>query len=325
MNLINEHQYDCTLEDFQKGVVEIPEEENLNFINNTEFINKWYFLNTEYFYYFNTNKFRFLLLFLNKFFEKKTGNYFFPKEDKLIFFGDHGGFLNYTATISLNNILELIFKLLIKNSDYSYILVFGKSDFEITDKFSSNIPPNVRCVFANNINTKSTITRYLPIGRDFRSSEFFNEIKPSFTKDRSCYCNFSLNTHKIREQLYDSIKNSDFIEFEHMGKFLKYSIGRKDFYEKMSKSKFVVCPRGNGIDTFRLWDSLYLGAIPIVVKEAVFHEYLDDLPILFLDSYDDFKKLNEETLEEIYQKMLKKKYNYKKLLISYWINKIESC
>lgn len=158
MNLINEHQYDCTLEDFQKGVVEIPEEENLNFINNTEFINKWYFLNTEYFYYFNTNKFRFLLLFLNKFFEKKTGNYFFPKEDKLIFFGDHGGFLNYTATISLNNILELIFKLLIKNSDYSYILVFGKSDFEITDKFSSNIPPNVRCVFANNINTKSTIT-----------------------------------------------------------------------------------------------------------------------------------------------------------------------
>lgn len=93
----------------------------------------------------------------------------------------------------------------------------------------------------------------------------------------------------------------------------------------MSESKFTICPRGNGIDTFRLWDSLYLGAIPIVVKEAVFHQYLDDLPILFLDSYEDFAKLNREFLVENYQNMLRKKYNYNKLLLSYWINEIESC
>ena len=118
--------------------------------------------------------------------------------------------------------------------------------------------------------------------------------------------------------------DKNFIGFEHMGKFLKYPISRSEYFTKVSKSKFNICPRGNGIDNFRLWDSIYLGAIPIVVKKTVFHDYLKDLPILFLDSYEEFENLNKEFLEETYQKMLKKKYNYKKLLFSYWINKIES-
>ena len=32
----------------------------------------------------------------------------------------------------------------------------------------------------------------------------------------------------------------------------------------MAEHKFVVAPRGNGWDTHRLWEALYLGCVPIV-------------------------------------------------------------
>lgn len=37
---------------------------------------------------------------------------------------------------------------------------------------------------------------------------------------------------------------------------------------KSSRFKFIACPRGNGVDTHRFWESLYRGGIPIVVRSA---------------------------------------------------------
>ena len=116
--------------------------------------------------------------------------------------------------------------------------------------------------------------------------------------------------------------NIGFAKFDHMGKFLKYSISREEFYEKLLLSKFAVCPRGNAIDTFRLWDCLYLGVIPIVVKEAIFHEMLIDLPILFIDKPEDFGLLTESRLEEVYLNMLETEWNYEKLRLSFWMSKV---
>ena len=90
----------------------------------------------------------------------------------------------------------------------------------------------------------------------------------------------------------------------------------------MAASKFAICPRGKGIDTFRLWDCLYVGTIPIVVKEAVFHESIKNLPILFLDNYDDYANLTEDFLNETYQKFLEQQFDYRKLLLSFWLNQI---
>ena len=91
-------------------------------------------------------------------------------------------------------------------------------------------------------------------------------------------------------------------------------------HPKLAASRFVACPRGAAIDTFRLWDCLYLGTIPIVVKEAIFHDQLADLPILFLDRVDDFEKLDEARLEKTYENFLEMEFNYTKLKMSHWID-----
>lgn len=37
-----------------------------------------------------------------------------------------------------------------------------------------------------------------------------------------------------------------------------------DHYLQAAQSRFVLCPSGLGFDTYRLWETLLLGAIPIV-------------------------------------------------------------
>ena len=37
-----------------------------------------------------------------------------------------------------------------------------------------------------------------------------------------------------------------------------------DHYEEMAQSRFVLCPSGLGMDSYRIWEALIVGAIPIV-------------------------------------------------------------
>ena len=148
------------------------------------------------------------------------------------------------------------------------------------------------------------------------------------TKLQLCYANFSIPWNPywfgdIRQQIFNIIKNKQFIRFDNV----KLSNARntdniESFYENISKSKFAICPRGCGIDTYRLWDCLYLGCIPIVERYNGHREF-DDLPILFINSIKEYSSLTSEYLESIYTEMLNTKYNFDKLNFSYWKNRIE--
>lgn len=104
---------------------------------------------------------------------------------------------------------------------------------------------------------------------------------------------------------------------------LEYSILRREFFQKLASSKFCICPRGNAYDTFRMWDAMYVGTIPIVVREAHFHQHLLDLPILFLDSYHEYGQLTKRFIEREYQRMLPERFNYAKLCYQHWIGDAE--
>lgn len=299
-----------TLEEFQKGKLKFPHEEFIYYIRNPHFYSRWQ----------SIIKPPGIKGIIKIFFDLiNSWGYKSQGEKNIVFLGYRNRSLDSNKTII--DILKSTKKLSRKNT----VLVIGKGDYEIDDELLRHLPGNIQYLFANNINTYSPLTKYLPMGRDFRSRSLFSEVMPQYKKERLCYCNYSVTTHPQRRYLYEQIKDIDYIEFEHMGNFRDYSVSRKEFYENVSKSKFVICPRGRATDTFRLWDCLYLGAVPIVVKEAVFHEYISDLPILFLDSYEQFSDLNEKILSDYYKQMLKTKYNYTKLRFSYWIDKIENC
>ena len=60
---------------------------------------------------------------------------------------------------------------------------------------------------------------------------------------------------------------------------------------------------GNGIDTHRMWETLYLDSIPVVEKNISSREY-SKLPIIYYENIEDvnIEYLNERCKELIFEK-----------------------
>jgi hypothetical protein len=94
-------------------------------------------------------------------------------------------------------------------------------------------------------------------------------------------------------------------------------IGRLKFLKQVRKQSYVLCPEGNGVDTHRIWETLYLGGIPIILSSNVLNPLLSELPVLIIR---DWRELyDKEFLEVKWYEMQTKKYNFEKLKASFWI------
>jgi hypothetical protein len=102
--------------------------------------------------------------------------------------------------------------------------------------------------------------------------------------------------------------------------------GQKAYYQEMMQSKFILSPGGLGMDTYRHYESISLGTFPIIEtlnRTDGWHRTLADLPVAWIDSYDN---LNAEFLEKEYVKLVQRSrsYKYEKLTRQYWIDFIRS-
>ena len=106
-------------------------------------------------------------------------------------------------------------------------------------------------------------------------------------------------------------------------------------------SRFVMCASGYGPDTYlclvfrcsaciytavphryRIWETLVLGAIPVVERRPEYGGWLrvlDELPVLWVKS---FGEVTQELLEEQYPSIIQGQYNYKRLTTKWWLNHI---
>jgi hypothetical protein len=160
-------------------------------------------------------------------------------------------------------------------------------------------------------------TQGIPIGLPNSCStiENFNIIKKfsKNPKNKLLYLNFSLDTNPERKIVMEKFLNNGFLK--------NNQLNFQDYMEDLSQHKFAVSPEGNGIDCYRTWECLYLGVIPIV-KESKAMSFFKELPILFVDNYDD---ITSEFLEKNYkEKFINKDFDLKKLNISFWENEFKN-
>jgi len=93
---------------------------------------------------------------------------------------------------------------------------------------------------------------------------------------------------------------------------------RLNFLKNCRTNSFVICPTGNGIDTHRIWETLYLGGIPIIKSHNTLNYLVQNLPVLVVDSWHDLRRKN--FLEDNFYRINSGKYDYYKLSASYWID-----
>ena len=92
---------------------------------------------------------------------------------------------------------------------------------------------------------------------------------------------------------------------------------RSDYFMQMKKSQFVPIIRGNNFETFRLYEVLEAGAIPIVIRDTgddVYWKWLTDhIPLINTSTAEDAKKLITYLMmnsdqRDIYKEGILKKY-----------------
>ena len=95
-----------------------------------------------------------------------------------------------------------------------------------------------------------------------------------------------------------------------------------EYFNEVSKYKFVLCPSGNGVDTHRLWESQILNSLPILLNSN-FSSNLKNLrlPALYLDSWDELISFSKTDLDKIYEEKINN--NNHLIYLDYWKKIIE--
>ena len=195
-------------------------------------------------------------------------------------------------------------KELLRISRKSSFVVMRRTDYDPppTNKLPESVQVLYHCNLGKFHNGK---VRHLPIGRDFRSAGAFQKLYDAWngkTLDKLSlvYANFGQNTHVSRRVAIKQLRRLSFVDCVEGVRFLNYPMSRKKYAQTLAGYRFVICPRGNGRDTFRFWDSLCCGCIPIVPLGT---QPNWNLPYIEIEP-GQWHRLTQRDLEQAWEKML---------------------
>jgi len=198
--------------------------------------------------------------------------------------------------------------------------------FQPYDLVWKDIPENIVKVFGQNVCVKDD--RLVPIPIGLEDPKYFPYLKKMKTIDKVMkanipvtkllYCNVNplTNVYQRTNAINAVTKiNSDDVTIKNVGNGVDFN----SYIINIASHKFVICPDGNGCDSHRIWETLYMRNIPIVIRHTFLEEFAKYLPILIVDNWNE---ITEEFLNEQYEIFSKRTYNYDLLNFSYWEDKL---
>jgi hypothetical protein len=215
--------------------------------------------------------------------------------------------------------LNTFFRNVYPKINHRFILITHGNDMGIPGSYKIFLKENkIIAWFGQNVNYSDDKLKPLPIGIGY---SFYNSDikiidkvkKQSFEKKHLLYMNFNKLTHKERLHVYNLFHNKAYC-------YTPQRVDFENYLKDLASAKFVLSPRGGGVDCFRTWEALYMGAIPIV-KTSALDPLFKNLPVLIIKNWES---ITEEFLLEKYEEMKKKQYKLEKLNINYWYELIHS-
>ena len=131
-------------------------------------------------------------------------------------------------------------------------------------------------------------------------------------KHKLMYVNLS-PTHPARANALDIARKLP-------GATIESGVTFEQFIAGLLQHKFCLCPRGNGIDSHRSWEALYLDCIPVIVKADWTSAY-SGFPVLLLNSWDDLLNVD---LQREYVRIKSTAYRFNQLSMRTLIGKINA-
>ncbi len=133
------------------------------------------------------------------------------------------------------------------------------------------------------INTTITHPRLttIPIGFVDRQLPFLETfVRPDCPRDIEIYANFTQATNdEKRKACIVAAQQNPAVTW-------KTGLSVPEYYADLCRTKFVLCPEGTGIDTHRVYEALFCGATPVVLRNSLCHLY-EKLPVCIVDSWTE--------------------------------------
>lgn len=216
--------------------------------------------------------------------------------------------INKQSIFVKTDFLDYFFDNVYNNIDCNFFLCTGVSDYEINSKYKKYLDDGKIIMWiGHNINYNHKRFFKIPIG--FQENErciggsasengkheggdqltinYYYRNRINFeNKINKIFVSKLENTHHSRLNLKNILDNNIF--YVNKG-HLKYY----DYLNMLNTYRFVLCPRGNGIDTHRFYETLLVGSIPIVEKNGLENLY-NKFPCIIIDKFED---LSQEILD----------------------------
>jgi hypothetical protein len=251
---------------------------------------------------------------------------------------DNGDDIIYTRG-EVYNIINTLNTIRIRNK--KTILITGNSDITIDEGLLNKMPDNIHKWYAQNGLGNHPKLEIIPEGLQpsFGSKggdvgyeiaivkeQLLNDLSDDIPPKNLVYANFAVATNpRFRENIKNICINSHFIDWDETVNFSDYSLynnfeSLNYFYKKILNYQSVVCPIGNGIDTHRVYETLYLNRIPITFNRLIYEKLYHNYPVVLLDNPEE---LNDENLIISRIKSAKNKiFDENMLYYDYWKNVI---
>ena len=188
-----------------------------------------------------------------------------------------------------------------------------------------SLPDNLITWYAQNVNTINPRIESIPIGiennrwqpHEKKREKMIMKMGTAKNNRNLLYMNHTIRTNpKEREQPYVLFEGQPWVTSERGSNGARFD----EYLDNLYNHKFVICPEGNGMDTHRTWECLYMGTFP-VEKRNLNNRFYCDLPICFVNEWDE---INEQFLNDWYNKNNFTTDTNTKLTFKYWKDKINN-
>jgi hypothetical protein len=176
------------------------------------------------------------------------------------------------------------------------VLYVHNSDHPFDEKYRDIVEDSrITHIFAQNIDYPKDIGKLtlLPIGianSMWKHGDLVSLYKVMTDvyknkKTKNIYVNINPSTYEYRRDILDAIKRSGCWPLAASKQYIEY-------LKELGEHRFCLCIRGNGLDTHRFWECLYLGVIPVIIVNKTtkldnFLTYVKKLNIPYVSIQDD--------------------------------------
>jgi hypothetical protein len=184
------------------------------------------------------------------------------------------------------------------NCPHDITLVTHNSDYQITEAQEKLAPKCIKRWFGENADRHGSRIIPIPLGVERPEGRGYSaDMKhiaallstPKVERNLAFMCHSCSTNPAERNPCSLALYDKPWV----MNK--PYGTPFVEYLENVRAHRCMICPPGNGPDTHRVWEALYLGTIPVVKRSRMMEEFSRNVPMVLVDSWEDLDEVSLES------------------------------